>query len=202
MLLISLNQIYANLRFVGGTANEPAELFETLATNALSNYIGGISIRIGAPRRDPIPNAFPGAVRYAADELLEIFGYGELEIQDSGDDGLDILTYKSFSDTRSSQLVILSQCAIGTNWREKRSELDLDVWQRHIRFATRPSKAFVVPFQIEPEGSWAETALRGGVIFDRARILTNLREPLPVALTDRIRVWCTARRLAVQALAA
>lgn len=202
LLLVSLNQLYRPLVFQAGSANVPAELFESLAGAALKNYVGGEAIRIGAPRRQPVPAAFPHAVRYLADQLSETFGYGELEIQQGGDDGIDIVVWKPFNDRLSSQLVVLAQCAIGTDWKEKRSSLDLNVWGRHIRWATAPLRAFAVPFQHELGGIWEETGLRGGIILDRARIVANLPDPaLPAAEIDRLRQWCVARLRRVRGLA-
>jgi hypothetical protein len=126
-----------------------------------------------------------------------LFGYGELELQNSGDDGVDIVTVKSFRDRQASQLVILSQCAIGLDWREKRSELDLDVWQRHIRWATKPAKAFVVPFHIDRDGAWPETAVRGGIIFDRGRLVNFMHAKLNPDLKAGMRDWTERRRTSI-----
>ena len=62
MLFMSLNQSYGELSYAGGTANEPAELFETLASKAVEKYLDCAVIRIGAPRRHPVPSQFPTAL--------------------------------------------------------------------------------------------------------------------------------------------
>jgi hypothetical protein len=194
LLLISLNQLYRQLTFAGGSATVPAELFEYLTSSALKQYVGGDTIRIGAPRRPPVPTQFPDAVRHVANELAETCGYGDLEIQQSGDDGVDIVVWKRFVDGRSSQLVVLAQCAIGTDWKEKRSDLDQKVWSRHIRWATGPLTAFAVPFHHESGGSWEETAVRGGIILDRGRIVAHLPDPaLSAGELTKVRKWCEAR---------
>ncbi len=101
------------LKFVGGSANRPAELFETLASRAVEKYLGCPVIRIGAPRRKPVPGAFPAALEYAVKELGEIIGTRDLEKQAGGDDGVDLIGWRTFGDARGSQAIILAQCAIG-----------------------------------------------------------------------------------------
>ena len=160
----------------------------------MKKYLGGVAIRIGAPRRSPVPSGFPKAVRYAAEQLGEEFGYGKLEIQQSGDDGVDVIAWRSFGDNRPSQLVILAQCAIGTDWANKRSELDLKVWDHHIRWHTGPLKAFSVPFVIDTGGTWTETAARGGVVLDRTRLISLLASgDLQAPFRKKISKWCAER---------
>ena len=202
LLLVSLNQFYEELVYNRGTANRPAEIFENLTSLALRKYVPGKTIRMGASRRDPVPAAFPDAVRFAAVSMNEEFGYGELEIHDSGDDGLDVIAWCPHIDNRPSQLIIMAQCAIGTDWHRKRDDLQNEVWRRHIRWQTQPVKAFSVPF-FHPQGnSWTETAVRGGIIFDRLRIAALVEAgDLPEALSDAMIAWCQERLHQVAGLA-
>ena len=194
LLLVSLNQAYAEMTFSGGTANKPAELFEDVTSVALGRYIRGEAFRLGAPRRRPVPGGFPEAVKFAAATLNEDFQYGGLEWQQSGDDGVDVIAWLPFQDKRPSQLILLAQCAIGTDWRGKRSELELAVWRYHIRWHSEPIKVFAVPFHHEPGGSWRETAARGGIILDRIRLVSLLQDSeIAESLTQGITRWCTAR---------
>lgn len=201
MLLTSLNQHYADLVFASGSAARPAELFENLVERALSRYLGGEVVRIGAPRRLPMPSNFPAAVEHLAQRMHEDFGYGELEIHATGDDGADIVAWRPFADLQPSQMIVLAQCTIGTDWREKRSELDAEVWRRHIRWHTQPVKAFGVPFCHELGNSWRETAARGGIVFDRPRIAALVETAdIPNRLRTKIARWCGQRLEQVVAL--
>jgi hypothetical protein len=197
LLFVSLNQSYGELNFRSG-AREPALLFEVLTARALELFMGGQAIRIGAPRVAPVPGAFPAALIYLANAIREPSrGDGGLEHQTSGDDGLDIWLVKRFKDDRASSIFVVAQCAIGEDWAAKRSELDLDLWYRHIDWFTRPLKAFAVPFQISQE-SWRETAARGGLILDRPRIAQTIRAThLPAQIVTRMRAW--TRRRVIQA---
>lgn len=201
LLLASLNQSYGDLKYSAGRAAKPAEMFEELTCLALKKYLGGVAIRMGAPRRSPVPSNFPKAVLYAAEQLGEEFRYGKMELQQSGDDGVDVIAWKPFGDNRSSQLVILAQCAIGTDWAKKRSELELKVWANHIRWDTGPLKAFSVPFAIDTGGTWAETAARGGVILDRTRLTSILASgDIQAAFRKKISKWCAERITQAQTL--
>jgi hypothetical protein len=170
LLLASLNQHYSDLVYAEGVATVPARVFEQLTGLAIKGYIGGDFIRIGANRTAPVPFPFPEAVKFAAKQLKERSTYGQLENQASGDDGCDIIAWKPFADGSAGKLIILGQCAIGTGWKNKRSELDVGVWNEHINWHTKPIKAFAVPFVHEGGRTWRESCTRGGLVFDRLRI--------------------------------
>lgn len=202
MLLASLNQFYVELTYSRGAGNLPAELFEWLTAVAVQRYLGCSVIRIGAPRRRPVPASFPAALDHVVEQLNEALGQRDLEDQRSGDDGADLIAWVSFGDHRESQLILFIQCTIGTDWERKREELNLDVWRRHIDWHSHPLKGFAVPFQHERGGSWRETATRGGIVFDRPRIARLVGRTLSDAeLSATIERWCQRRMRSVSRLA-
>lgn len=194
MLFTSLNQSYGELHYLGGTANKPAELFEMLASKAVEKYLECAVIRIGAPRRNPVPSHFPTALEYTVKELGEILGSRDLERQNSGDDGVDLIGWRTFGDARASQAIILAQCAIGADWRDKRDGVNLDMWRRHIDWHSAPLKGFAVPFHHEEGNPWRETATRAGIIFDRLRIARLVgASALPTPTKREMIKWCETR---------
>jgi hypothetical protein len=194
MLFASLNQNYAELNYIGGSANRPAELFETLASKAVEKYLRCSVIRMGAPRRPPVPSKLSKALEYVANDLGEIIGSGDVEKHDSGDDGVDLIGWQTFGDARPSQLMILAQCAIGTDWRDKRDAVSLALWRRHIDWHSKPLKGFAVPFHHEEGNSWRETAARAGIIFDRLRIAKLVSASELSAATKKAMIgWCETR---------
>jgi hypothetical protein len=202
MLFVSLNQYYSELVYTRGTAKRPAEIFEDLTGLALAKYITGQVVRIGAPRRNPIPAVFPTAVKYVADLMREECDYGRIEVHFGGDDGLDLIAWRRHTDERPSQMIVFAQCAIGTDWPDKRTGLSLELWNEHIRWHTPPIKAFAVPFCHELGNSWRETAVVGGIIFDRPRIVSLLRpRDVPTALIGQMEQWCRQRLDRVRTLA-
>jgi hypothetical protein len=201
MLFASLNQSYVELAYTGGSANRPAELFEMLALRALEKYLDCTVVRIGAPRRAPVPAAFSAALDYTAAELREILGQRDLEDHNSGDDGVDLIGWRTFGDSRASQALIFAQCAIGTDWRDKRDGVNLDLWRRHIDWHSHPLKGFAVPFHHEPGRPWRETATRAGIIFDRLRIARLVQlNSLNHEFRRNVIAWCIQRTRAISAL--
>lgn len=194
MLFASLNQSYTELKYTGGSANKPAELFELLALTAVEKYLQCPVIRIGAPRRHPVPTQFPDALTYAVKELGEVVGQRDLERHESGDDGVDLIGWRPFGDARASQAIILAQCAIGTDWRDKRDGVSLKMWKRHIDWHSDPLKGFAIPFHHEEGNAWRETATRAGIIFDRLRIAKLVEEAaLPAKVKTDMAKWCEVR---------
>ncbi len=194
LLFASLNQNYTELNYAGGTANKPAELFETVASKAIERYLHCSVIRIGAPRRNPVPSGFPDALAYVVRGLGETIGQRDLEQQNSGDDGVDLIGWRPFGDGRASQVIVLAQCAIGTDWRDKRDGVSLPMWRRHIDWHSDPLKGFAVPFHHQEGNTWRETATRAGIIMDRLRIAKLVDDAAIPAQTKKDMVkWCEAR---------
>jgi len=195
LLFVSMNQSYAELRFRAG-AQEPSFLFENLALRALSTFFGAIAVRVGAPRVAPVPASLPHAIEYLCREVGESARVrGGLEQHAMGDDGLDIWFVKPFGDGRASSFSLLAQCAIGDNWKAKRGELRLEIWNRHVDWHATPMLAFAVPFQI-PRDSWRETAATSGMVIDRLRIAKSIGMANPPrGFVGRVRTWTRARIL-------
>lgn len=203
MLFTSLNQNYRELNYHGGSANRPAEFFECLASKAIEKYLHCSVIRIGAPRRQPVPSQFPKALEYTVAELGELIGQRDLEHHNSGDDGVDLIGWRTFDDSRASQAIIFAQCAIGTDWRTKRDGVNLEMWRRHIDWHSWPLKGFAVPFHHQPGNSWRETASRGGIIFDRLRIAKLVADTdLSPSARNAMLNWCETRALKIFELTA
>jgi hypothetical protein len=202
LLFLSLNQIYKELRFTKGSATKVAEIFEGVTAVALQQYMRCEVFRIGAPRRKPVPASFPVALENLAKVINEAVGQRDLEHQHSGDDGVDLIAWRTFGDDRAGQELLLAQCAIGTDWRRKRSELDLELWRRHIDWHSWPIKGFAVPFHHEPGNSWRETTTRAGLVLDRLRI-ARFVEPghLYHELRTKVEGWCQTRLTSLAKLA-
>jgi len=185
---------YKSLRFPKGRAKQPAELFEFLSGQAIKSYLKGDILRLGATRRSPVPKGFKEAVRFMATQLGESFGDTYLMSGHEKDDGLDLTAWIPFADERPGKLILLMQCAIGTDWREKLSELNLDLWKQHVRWDVTPIRAFAVPFQHEDGVKWNRNSTVAGIIFDRLRIaqLASCSSP-PNELIENIKGWCRER---------
>lgn len=194
MLMTSLNQIYVELRFTRGTAARPAEYFENLTSIAIQQYLKCSVVRIGAPRRSPVPATFPRALEYALEQLNEPLGERDLVKHNSGDDGVDLIGWQSFEDGRESQAILLAQCAIGNDWRDKLDAINLEMWRRHIDWHATPLRGFAVPFQVEHGALWREASARAGIVFDRLRIAKATHgTDLPRPVRQNMTTWCRTR---------
>ncbi len=115
---------------------------------------------------------------------------------DAKDAGLDIVCYRSFSDSREALPAYFLQCASGKNWRDKVNTPNADQWQKMLDSAVRPSTGIVAPFVIE-DRELKIAALTGQItVFDRHRLLsaaTGDNIQLPVELSNRLIDWMHPR---------
>lgn len=93
------------------------------------------------------------------------------------DRGVDVVGWIPFADKRSSQVVILTQCAAGHNWKNKLS-VPWEAWCQYIHWGYNPLIAFSVPCIIT-ERDWHESSTDKGLLFDRARIVNLLPKRVP-----------------------
>lgn len=159
-------------------------LFERLSNEAVKNFIGGKSFRAGFPPGMPVKDI--------ARKINERFCYEPPSSRKDRD--LDIVAWKDFGDERSSQLILLMQCAAGHNWKQKKKDLNLDAWSKYIHFASKPVKGFSIPVIISDKKDLEEHSTDAGIILDRARIYRNVINGAPSDnLRDDLRAWCKQR---------
>jgi hypothetical protein len=190
--------VYAMLLLLAGSEvsrpQQPARLFEELATLGIERYTGGKALRIGHPRVSPVPSSFAKLLAYLSREL------GERLLRDkplnpaTKDCRADIIAWRPFADGRSGQLIVLAQCAIGSAWTKKLTECNVGVWQLYLDFVVAPVRAFAIPFVAPNEDLWLEHGRMGGIAFDRLRLVEQLAKcALPAKLETGIRTWAKAQ---------
>lgn len=160
-------------------------LFERITNEAIRSFLVGESLAVGFPATM--------AVRDMATAL------GEKYVTDppwyAQDRKLDVVAWKPFGDHRTSQVIVLIQCAAGHNWPSKKAELCLDAWCKYIHFACRPIKGFAIPVIISDPVKLEDHSTDAGLIIDRARIYRNMIN-IPVRDTELrqdLKKWCTHR---------
>src|SRR6266852_355991 len=82
------------------------------------------------------------------------------------DRGVDVIAWQPFvehsaGEHRSNQIVILAQCAAGSNWREKTGQLPYQAWIEYVHWACHPVRGFAVPRVIPPE-LWHDVSKESG----------------------------------------
>lgn len=158
------------------------KLFERMTAEAVKNYIQGEVFVFGWPVLDGQDVNIGLRVKAVATKTREKFV--ERPAGRYKDRGVDIIAWKPFDEHqnkehRTSQLVILSQCAAGADWRGKTGQLPYRSWLRYIHWASNPITSFAVP-RVIPDDLWHDISEEAGVLFDRIR-LANL---LPNGVSD------------------
>jgi hypothetical protein len=163
----------------GGTS----VLFEHICTHATLGYLGGsdngvTSVRFGAPRKVPLAR-----LSQAVDNLCLAIGEGEgcrkpQLARHTGDDGLDIVAWRSFPDNKMGKLIAFGQCAAGrSGWESKLAEMDASAFVKKwlkTPLVVNPIRMFFVPRRIPPS-DWENAGIDGGILFDRCRIIACLK---------------------------
>jgi hypothetical protein len=156
----------------------PERVFGHAVAIALEGYLDGCALRFDSPREPPVPSAYDEAVGFVAGRIDEEIGKVPTYREDPKDEHLDVIGWIPFSDRRPGKLIVLVQCATGTRWEDKLTELDTHAWSKYIDWPRDPLKAFALPFVI-PEGDgdpdlWMYSSVHGGIILDRLRLTSCL----------------------------
>lgn len=153
------------------------KLFERMAAEAIARHLNGDVFVFGWPTLPNVETAIAARVKQVSNLLRERFV--EAPVPRYKDRGVDIISWKPFAEPdhasrRSGQIVVLSQCAAGHDWRGKTRELPIGSWTQYIHWATNPIPGFAVPCVIG-DADWHEVAREvNGLVFDRVRLLSHL----------------------------
>jgi len=172
LLLLAVDGVRA-----GPSGLSATELFEDISAVAAEEYFGGPAhgvqlYQFGFPRRRMLRGFMP-----AVDELCARLGEGggarkRPDSRHQKDAKLDLVVWRPFPDTRSGKVVGFGQCAAGTDWRDKLSELNprafTGQWMTE-QIPVDPTRLFFCPFRVERD-RWPTTVFQSGVLFDRCRI--------------------------------
>ena len=192
LVLISLAPQFSDTRI--RNHNQLSKLFEQVVALAVERYIAGKSFRIGHNRQVPVPNRFADLLGFLSRQLGENLRRAKPLNPNTKDCRADVIAWKPFADKRGGQLILLTQCASGTNWTGKLTELNVELWGRYIEFIVSPVRAFAIPFVETNDERWLEFGTLGGIAFDRLRIVEMLRgSQAPNQLLAAIRQWNRAQ---------
>ena len=196
LLSCTMTHHYGELSMSKARSKEPAEIFGFIARDVLGRYLDGQAVRFDAPRRAPLPTQFGKALDYLQTCTLERSGGGAITTGREKDDGLDVVAWKSLGDGRPGQVVILGQCAIGKNWEGKLSDLNNELWAKHLRWHVKPLRAMLVPFHFYvgdidlQQQLWERHSTIAGIFFDRLRIARWLPRNGSAEVEARAEAWC------------
>lgn len=176
-----------------------AELFEEVCTFAAEDYLGGVGIKFGFPRRNLLPPGFLDALNAVCSTRM--LGEGGPARRDHvsarGKDGrLDLIAWRHFPDRRPGKAILLGQCASGH--RETSTKLlalnpvafQDEYLERH--WESKPLTAFFFPWS-EPDAEvWRHRTSQAGILFDRCRISYHAARGMPDDLVYECRKWAVA----------
>ena len=169
----------------------PSILFEQTVRVALGNYVGGRVRRFGWPYREVgLPSKFREAAKTLALELKENEWQFLTVSDDEKDHGLDVIAWNPFRDERFGQLVVLCQCAIGSDWDKK--PVHVKLWNDVINLAAQPitAVAFVDLISNHTTERIFGCSKVSGILIDRIRLASLVSDSdLPEDLIGSIRKW-------------
>ncbi len=200
-LMLSLVQYYSGLnqeweKKFKGDYNEQGELFELLTKESLENQFSGWSLyRTGWSR------SAPSKLNGVVDKIAKLLGESKGDLKkwtspDANEEGLDLLFYRPFVDTRVGIPVYLVQCASGGNWEGKLKTPDLAIWTTIVQFAAPPAKAFSTPLSFTDHDFVRYTKKAEGMLIDRYRLLipaSHDTDWVSKDLKERVNKWIKPR---------
>lgn len=180
----------------GRDYTEQGRLFEKLTKEAMTHVFPGWKVEL--------VGASPGKPAKIKDVVSMVSGLlreskGDIEKwaeSQAKEEGLDILCYREFPDSKAGYPTFLMQCASGNDWSRKLNKPELSVWAKLIQFATTPVKGFAMPFCLSESDFRRKNNRTSGILFDRYRLLSGDIEHdswISSELRNEIICWMGAR---------
>lgn len=163
-------------------SDRSGELFELVSVEAIRSYISGEAERVSSPSDfEPI-----------VDRMCEgPYNSPPAPFQDGG---IDAISWKPFGDGRSSQIILLVQCAAGYNWKLKLGDVSAEAWMRHLNSSFLPTRGFTLPHAITRIEELKECSSHAGILMDRPRLMWFLPKQLASDLASQIKEWCRRKQ--------
>jgi hypothetical protein len=195
-LLVASHSFFPGARINRKQWNITAKIFERLATMALEIYLGGRAINVGSPRKEGVPRGFKDCLDYICQQSKELRGPVASYNNMAKDENVDVIAWHPFSDNRPGQVIILAHCAAGLDWKEKASEVSLELWRDYIDWATGPLLAFAFPFVCLTDSEWRYLSRQTrGFLMDRLRISCVLTpHAIPNSMEQTLIGWCQSQQ--------
>jgi hypothetical protein len=174
--------------------NEQGEIFELLTHHALVALFPTWKVyRTGWSSTAPakLSNVVSEIALRLCGEVRNLKRWNKKEAKEQG---LDILCYRQFRDSRGNFPAFFVQCASGQNYIKKLKEPDLGVWNDMVSMVptSLARKAFATPFTF-PKKQFEQHAIKSeGLLLDRGRLLsssTHIEAWLDPKTAKRILKW-------------
>ncbi len=162
-----LPAFFAALGLRENIENPHRALFEQCVAELVYGLLPA-TLRIGHPRRAPVPSSFREAfVDYVAqiDEQVVVPPPAT-----DNDLKMDVVAWRTFEDGRGGYLHLVGQCATGADWDTKLEELNLEVIKDHVSWGVDPLRFFATPHVVAAQ-HMRRISKRAGLVLDRPRLL-------------------------------
>lgn len=164
------------------------KLFERLTWEALSSYFG----KWWKYKVFGFPHG-----RYWVKDLCDVIWekFQEELPTHRKDRWLDVIIWNEI-DKRKNKFCILNQSTSGINWTsDKPRQLNIEAWRHYIWFTLPPILSFSFPNILDTYSDSQEQELSydWGLLIDRARIYTLIKEYQDVSLQVDLRTWVDSK---------
>lgn len=150
--------------------NQSAKLFEIAAEHCFRDFFGANTetVNFGHPSIVGRPQEFGEAVKWIAAKLSVNLGSG-FRPPRMKDGGVDIFVWKRFIDGFPGAVIMLLQCTVKSDFKNKIGDIDLNLWASWLSSDLNPLAGLCVPMCVADDVTWNEVNTRG-ILFDRMRL--------------------------------
>lgn len=176
--------VCASFRYVAGAAEQTrlASRFEWLCLEAMRATLPDHAIVRLFGSNSVLNGHYSGLLFNKIGQLAEDLGERriaqarEFAVGDSGDNGLDLVSWIPLVDQISPFPLFFGQCACTTEWVLKQHSSSKAAWNKTMTFSVPPMNFCFMPYDFrEPGGDWFMPRLiHESVLMDRRRLLACL----------------------------
>ena len=182
--------ITSRLKFLKDNRQKIASDFETICKKALQDWLPKFSCKLFSPGSDDRKTFFDKNLRHALFKLAYFINevpYKEkinekrdnrFCLSSSGDNGLDLVGVKKFSDQQRGAIVFFGQCATkGMRWEKKTLEAHYLNFKDYMSFSNTPINIVFIPILYRDNNNnfIKEKPLQNCLLVDRQRLLSMVK---------------------------
>lgn len=188
-LLMATRMNMQTERVLGGI--DATKIFERICSLVAREYLGihSKSLVFGTAQGGGFREKFTNLLRefHIDGSFQPPFGW----TGSTKDAGVDVVAWIPFADQKDSQLIALGQCKTGTSWQTNLRKSPL-----FAEFSTRQPMIDPVDIYFFAEAlgvyKWEDNSRRGGMLFDRIRIIEYLPNNIEEEILTDMKKWLNA----------
>lgn len=196
LLLSDIGQHYDSVRDTKPSSDGVSgRYFEHIVAAAAEGLFGGPSERFGWPINPEWPKKIDDRIARLGDLLnLEIENLDGKTNPADKDRTLDVATLFSIAGSSDALPRYLVQCAVGTNWKEKRGEPTIAQWKDLLQWKGPLHRAIAIPWRLDEKFDYdrARRHFDDAIILDRERLVAGFPDKrLSESIGAEIAAWCS-----------